>query len=290
MGAPLYPNTGTNWLAQLFRTAMAGCLVDLFQNNISVQPGTILSNLHLCDYSGYGQITVANLLPPYIDPAGGSSTRIPTEQFEYYVPESVASVTVTAGGTGYTSAPTVTFTGGGGSGATGTAVLTATAVTSVTITNGGQGYTSAPTVTFSGGGGTGATGTAVLGDTGLGVVSYTVTAGGSLYTTPPVVGFTGGGGTGAVAEAVITGGVVTGINVINAGSGYTSAPTIALTGGGGSGATATATLGHQQNTAYGFVVREPGGVVVSMANFDAPIPMGSPFDAIPLDVVFRFPN
>ena len=74
----------------------------------------------------------------------------------------VASVTITAGGSSYTSVPTVTFSGGGGSGATGTAVVASNAVTSITITNAGTSYTSAPTVTFIGGGGTGAVGTAVL--------------------------------------------------------------------------------------------------------------------------------
>lgn len=72
---------------------------------------------------------------------------------------SVGTPTVTAGGTGYTSAPAVGFTGGGGSGAAATAVLTGDAVTSFTITNAGSGYTSAPTVSFTGGGGSGATGT-----------------------------------------------------------------------------------------------------------------------------------
>ena len=74
----------------------------------------------------------------------------------------VGSVTITAGGSSYTSVPTVTFSGGGGSGATGTAVVSSNAVASITITNKGTGYSSAPTVTFIGGGGTGAVGTAVL--------------------------------------------------------------------------------------------------------------------------------
>ena len=74
----------------------------------------------------------------------------------------LAGITVTAGGSGYTSAPTVSITGGGGSGATATAVRASGAVTSVTLTNPGSGYTSAPTVAFSGGGGTGATATATL--------------------------------------------------------------------------------------------------------------------------------
>ena len=69
------------------------------------------------------------------------------------------------GGSGYTTAPTVTFSGGGGTGATATATIgtsssvngTVTgAVTGITITNGGSGYTSTPTITITGGGGSGA--------------------------------------------------------------------------------------------------------------------------------------
>ena len=70
---------------------------------------------------------------------------------------SVRSVSVTAGGSGYTSAPDVSFSGGGGSGASATATISGGAVTSVTVTSGGSGYTSAPSVSFSGGSGTGAT-------------------------------------------------------------------------------------------------------------------------------------
>ena len=58
-------------------------------------------------------------------------------------------VTVVAGGAGYSLVPTVTITGGGGTGATAVANLTGGVVTSFTITNPGSGYTSAPTVTIS---------------------------------------------------------------------------------------------------------------------------------------------
>lgn len=74
----------------------------------------------------------------------------------------ISAITVTAGGSGYTSAPTVTITGGGGSGATATATVAGNAVTAITMTANGTGYTSAPTVSFSGGGGSGATATATL--------------------------------------------------------------------------------------------------------------------------------
>ena len=75
----------------------------------------------------------------------------------------VGSVTITNPGSGYTSNPTVTFSGGGGSGAGGFAARGGgDAVIAVSVTSGGSGYTSAPTVSFSGGGGSGATGTVEL--------------------------------------------------------------------------------------------------------------------------------
>lgn len=74
----------------------------------------------------------------------------------------VASVTVGTAGTGYTSAPTVAFTGGGGgTGAAAYATLTGGGVGSIVVTNEGTGYTTAPGVTLTGGGGTGAAATAV---------------------------------------------------------------------------------------------------------------------------------
>jgi len=60
----------------------------------------------------------------------------------------VSGVTVTSGGSGYTSVPAVSFSGGGGTGAAATAVLTSGVVTSVNVTAGGSGYTSDPTVTI----------------------------------------------------------------------------------------------------------------------------------------------
>jgi len=81
----------------------------------------------------------------------------PTEQ--RIVNGRVTSVTVTAGGTGYTGTPTVAFSGGGGTGAAATAVVTDEVVTSVIMTNTGTGYTSAPTITLSGGSGSNAAAT-----------------------------------------------------------------------------------------------------------------------------------
>lgn len=83
----------------------------------------------------------------------------------------VTAISIGAGGSGYTSAPTISFTGGGGSGATAEATVAAGVVTRITVTNAGSGYTSAPTVVISGGAGTGATATASVGVAANAVVS-----------------------------------------------------------------------------------------------------------------------
>jgi FtsP/CotA-like multicopper oxidase with cupredoxin domain len=72
------------------------------------------------------------------------------------VGQALRSVTLTSGGTGYTSAPAVSFVGGGGTGAAATATVSGGAVNYVALTNPGSGYSSAPVVAFTGGGGTGA--------------------------------------------------------------------------------------------------------------------------------------
>jgi hypothetical protein len=65
-------------------------------------------------------------------------------------------------GTGYTSVPTVVFSGGGGSGAVASATIFAGGISGVFLSNFGTGYTTPPTITFTGGGGSGATFTAVI--------------------------------------------------------------------------------------------------------------------------------
>lgn len=76
----------------------------------------------------------------------------------------VKSITVTSGGSGYTSAPTVTVAGGQ---VTATATVSGGQVTAINITDYGTitkstNYTTAPAITITGGGGTGATATALL--------------------------------------------------------------------------------------------------------------------------------
>ena len=83
------------------------------------------------------------------------------------VTQKVQGITVTNAGTGYTSTPIVTITGGGGTGAAATAIVGtggayAQTVIGINVTNKGSGYTTTPSVTITSGGGSSATCTATL--------------------------------------------------------------------------------------------------------------------------------
>ena len=173
----------------------------------------------------------------------------------------VSSFSITGGGSGYTYAPTVVITGGGGSGAAGTAVISS-GITQINLTSGGGGYSSAPSVNISGGGGSGALATANI-SAGGAVTSVTVTNPGSGYVAAPTITFTGGVGSGAAATALISG-TVTGITVTSGGSGYTSAPQVSISApnpwagnlpwknfpAGSSGATVMPPTDHDTNWLY----------------------------------------
>lgn len=76
----------------------------------------------------------------------------------------------------------------------------------IRVTDGGSGYSTPPAVTLSGGGGSGATAIAII-DPGLKTVAWVrITAEGTGYTSAPTVAFAGGsGGSGATAVAVMQG-------------------------------------------------------------------------------------
>ena len=109
-----------------------------------------------------------------------------------------------------------------------------TSVEKILITNAGYGYTEPPTITFTGGGGTGAAATCSINTTSKGVIKFVVTDGGIGYGTAPTVTISGGGGTGAVGLASIGINNTQGFNevknifVTNTGSSYTSEPTVTI--------------------------------------------------------------
>lgn len=154
----------------------------------------------------------------------------------------IRSVAIVNGGAGYSTAPTVTFSGGGLTDgdpehATARAKVMNARVVGMTVDSRGGKYTSTPVITFSGGSGTGAT--LNVGVSGK-LAGVDVRAGGTGYTASGVsaatVSFTGGGLTGANVLVNVIDGSVIGVNVLAAGTGATTTPTLTLNGAG-SGAT-----------------------------------------------------
>ena len=159
--------------------------------------------------------------------------------FTFYGDYGVASVAVGTAGTGYTSPPVVSFTGGSGGGVPPVATSTLKVVGTPTVTAGGTGYSTTQVLTVVGGTGTAATLTVSTVSSGV-ITAVTITTAGA-YTVLPTnpVAVTGGAGTGATFTL---GYGVGSVVVASAGSGYLTTPTVAFTGGAGSSAAATATL------------------------------------------------
>lgn len=178
-----------------------------------------------------------------------------------------------------------------GTRATGNAVLSATGIISeINLATSGFGYSTAPTITFEGGSGSGATATAILGSGGIGAINVQdvgnnysfgsniviqnqdstsaranlvihyklkdiqITNSGANYGpagTACNITISGGtlvaGGTHATAVPIITGNIITGYTITHNGNGYLSAPNVILNrldGNTGTNAVLTANLGY----------------------------------------------
>ena len=166
-------------------------------------------------------------------------------------------VTLTNVGSGYTSPPVVTATGGNGSGASFVAAINNGSVTSVTMTNPGSGYQvgDQPTLTFTGGNqsgsgavlaanmtfsgtGTGASATATIfqqgssgGNSVFHVLKVTVNAGGSGYSSLTQAHVSGSvaNNNPAVLSVTIVNGAITAITVKNGGDYFSLGTTVSIT-------------------------------------------------------------
>ena len=108
-----------------------------------------------------------------------------------------------------------------------------TSLERILLTNAGAGYTVAPTVTISGGGGTGAAATCSIVTSGQGVVRIIVTDGGVGYGTAPVVTIGGPPSSGIAKTAVGIASLgsdtsVKAIYISDPGRGYSSQPAITI--------------------------------------------------------------
>ena len=138
----------------------------------------------------------------------------------------IQSIAIATGGLNYVVPPLVTISGGGGAGATASAILAGGTVASLVITNAGTGYYQTPSVSFTSG--SGATAVAQLIPTG--VSSISLIDPGSSVGIPPVVTLTTPG-TGATVGTVTMKVVSAQLN--NAGINYTLGDLLLVSGGNG---------------------------------------------------------
>jgi hypothetical protein len=118
-------------------------------------------------YQGIGPLPITGFTTTFNSPNQLTITDLD-------IPLNAPDVALVQQGVGYTSAPTVTFSGGGATTqAKATATISSGKVTGITITSLGSGYTSEPTVAFTGGGAPEFTGDTVLGSNQITNVSTT---------------------------------------------------------------------------------------------------------------------
>ncbi len=99
----------------------------------------------------------------------------------------------------------------------------------IVLTNAGAGYTQAPLVTISGGGGVGAAATAAVEQSNFGIVDFTITNNGVGYAATPTVTIVGASTSPAAAEVnLLADNTISDILIKNAGIGYTQNPTITI--------------------------------------------------------------
>lgn len=182
----------------------------------------------------------------------------------------VQSVTVGSGGAGYVYPPAVTLTGGGGSGATAVATVSGGVVTSVQVTKKGSGYSSAPTVSFNQFGVAGSSNGIdynYSGDIETATNGYQIVLNGTTYRTGTTTPDAGSGTAGVLpisAQVTVNlpetleqasytanvdvSGAVTGFTKVSEGNGYMSTPIVTVAGptaGTTAKATAAAPVGTQ---------------------------------------------
>ncbi|MBS0539374.1 MAG: hypothetical protein JSR47_11490 [Proteobacteria bacterium] len=221
-------------------TAVAGCT----NYNVYKQKGSV--------FGFVAQVQATSWTDSNLDPDVGNT---PPGFRNPFASKSITSVTVTNGGSGY-STPTLTVNDKSGQGSTVklTPTVSGGAITAVQVVSGGKGLVE-PTIQISDGGGSGAFilpsfapdgGSYTVGydydGNPINVPTYsisgvTVGSGGSgyhagAYVTISTVSVHGGG---AVLTPVISGGVVTAVAVNNGGSGYFDYPTISVYPGIGIG-------------------------------------------------------
>lgn len=128
-----------------FQSMLGGPLIAV----VNAQAQAAMSSVNFIKAVGFKPGDASDPTKPQTGDPIYVSFKYPKEvaPFTPAVPAQVSGITVKTPGAGYTAAPTVTATGGGGSGLALTASLGPSgSIASIAITSPGSGYTSAPTI------------------------------------------------------------------------------------------------------------------------------------------------
>jgi len=157
----------------------------------------------------------------------------------------VAAITRTVAGGGYTGIPSVAVSAPTTAGGVQATVTTTIGINAATIANGGTGYSVNDVVTLVGGTFVTVASQFTVTSVSGGVVTGITASVGANYTAFPTqpAATTGGTGTGLTLSNLSGFVPSNGFTITNAGSGYVEQPTVTFSGGGGSGAAAYATVG-----------------------------------------------
>ena len=158
----------------------------------------------------------------------------------------VVAINLVTGGSQYTAAPTVSISGGSGTGCTAICHMAGTRVESVVIVNQGTGYTSAPTITLNAATGSGAVAEAKVYAGSLRPMNFFQGRFGDVYgvdgmgrgirwdnaaTTAEPIGLVKPASAPSVSSGTTVGKFVKDITMVRQGGGYVSEPTVTITGG-----------------------------------------------------------
>lgn len=158
----------------------------------------------------------------------------------------VVAINLLSAGSQYTAAPTVSFSGGGGTGCTAICHMAGTRVESVVIVNQGAGYTSAPTVTLNSATGSGATAEAKIYAGSFRPMNFFQGRFGDVYgvdgmgrgirwdnaaTTAEPIGLVKPAHAPTVSAGTTAGKFVRDITMVRQGGGYVSEPSVTISGG-----------------------------------------------------------
>jgi hypothetical protein len=166
----------------------------------------------------------------------------------------VTAITRTASGTTYTSAPIVAISAPTTAGGVQATATCTLGFTNPVITSGGTGYTVSDVLSITGGTSTTTAQLTVTSVSG-GVITGVSILNAGVYSVAPSNPASVTGGTGSSATFTLDWVVRTTFTITNAGSGYVEQPTVSFSGGGGSGAAAYATVGS------GTIIRSLGSTL-----------------------------